>query len=427
MNLEELRKRLADISAKLETISAGDLNDAAIAEVETLHAEFEETKKKIEAIEKMDSVKAQTAASTRKVAPQAATKVEVGETRLVHDPKGGFVNQGEFFKAVANAALSGNSRVDQRLIVRAGMKESIGEDGGFLIPADFRQSIEKKVNSDESLLPKTRQFQTSSNILTLPTNEAHPWDATCVKAYWDGEAVAATESKPQFGETSMKLHKLTALVKVTDELLEDAPALESWIKGEAPVAMVNKINNAIIAGSGAGQPLGILNSGFKYQVAKESGQAADTVVFENINKMYARIIPASIGKSVWLVNPAVLPQLRTMKFDVSNGVPAYLPTTGISGAPYGTLFGIPLMPMLGGVKALGDEGDIVLADLSFMYTAYKTAGVKSEMSTHVYFSTSETAFKFTMRLAGQCPFKTPIKTEHGAYELSAFVTLADRA
>jgi HK97 family phage major capsid protein len=225
----------------------------------------------------------------------------------------------------------------------------------------------------------------------------------------------------------MKLHKLTALVKVTDELLEDAPALESWIKGEAPVAMVNKINNAIIAGTGVGQPLGILNSGFKYQIAKEVGQAADTVVFENINKMYARIIPASIGRSVWLVNPAVLPQLRTMKFDVTNGVPAYLPTTGISGAPYGTLFGIPIMPMLGGVKALGDEGDIVLADLSFMYTAYKTAGIKSEMSTHVYFSTSETAFKFTMRIAGQCPFKTPIKTEFGNYELSAFVTLADRA
>jgi HK97 family phage major capsid protein len=272
----------------------------------------------------------------------------------------------------------------------------------------------------------TRQFQTSSNNLTLPTHEASPWDSSHVKAYWDGEAVAATESKASFGETTMKLHKLTAMVRVTEELLEDAPALESWIKGEAPAAMVNKINNAIISGNGAGMPLGLLNSAFKIQVAKEVGQVADTIVFENINNMFGRIVPGSIGKAVWLVNPAVLPQLRTMKFDVANGVPAYLPTTGISGASYGTLFGIPLKPMLGGVKALGDEGDIVLADLSYMYTAYKTAGIKSEMSTHVYFSTSEAAFKFTMRLAGHCPFKSPISTEYGAFQTSGFVTLQDR-
>lgn len=427
--IEQLKARLAEISAKLEGYTAqASFSDAELSEIDAIQAEFEETKKQIEALEKIEAMKAQAGTSTRKVAPTAAaTKVEVGESRLILDPKGGFQNQGEFFKMVAKAALSGNSQVDPRLAIRAGMKESVGEDGGFLIPADFRSEIQKKVNGDESLLPKTRQFQTSSNNLTLPTNEAHPWDPTCVKAYWDGEAVAATESKPQFGELSMRLHKLTALVKVTDELLEDAPALESWIKGEAPTAMVNKINNAIISGTGAGMPLGILNSLFKYKVAKEAGQAADTVVFENINNMYGRIIPASISKAVWLVNPAVLPQLRTMKFDVANGVPAYLPSTGISGAPYGTLFGIPLMPMLGGVKAIGDEGDISLVDLSYMYTAYKTAGIKSDMSTHVYFSTSETAFKFTMRLAGQCPFKAPVQTENGAFQMSAFVTLADRA
>ena len=429
MKLQELRARLAEISAKLDVFSAqASFSDAELKEIDGLHAEFEATHKQIEALEKIESMKAQAGTSSRQTTPApVAAQVEVGQDRRVNDPKAGFTNHGEFFKAVAKASLSGNSQVDKRLTVLAGMKESIAEDGGYLIPADFRTEIAKKVQGDESLLPKTRQFQTSSNILTLPTNEAHPWDATCVKAYWDGEGQAHTESKPQFGETSLKLHKLTALVKVTDELLEDAPALESWIKGEAPAAMVNKINNAIIAGSGVGMPLGVLNSAFKYKVAKEVGQAADTVVFENINNMYGRILPNSIGKSVWLVNPAVLPQLRTMKFDVANGVPAYLPSTGISGAPYGTLFGIPLMPMLGGVKQIGDEGDISLVDLSYMYTAYKTAGIKSDMSTHVYFNTSETAFKFTMRIAGQCPFKTPVVTENGAFQMSAFVTLADRA
>jgi HK97 family phage major capsid protein len=189
--------------------------------------------------------------------------------------------------------------------------------------------------------------------------------------------------------------------------------------------MVNKVNNAIIAGTGAGQPLGVLNSGFKFRVAKETGQPADTVIFENVNKMLGRILPLSLQRAVWIVNPAILPQLRLMKF--TDNSPIYLPPTGLDVAPYGTLFGRPLMPMMGAVKAVGDEGDIMLVDLSYYYSAVKTTGVKQDISTHIYFDTAETAFRFSMRIAGQCPFKAPVRTEFGAYDMSAFVTLEDRA
>lgn len=425
--IEQMKARLAAIVAKLAEYENGELDAAGIDAVNALSAEFDGVKAQIEATEKLEAMKAQASVSTRKVEPVQA-KIEVGQNRQTQDPTGGFKSAGEFYRAVAKAATG---TVDKRLTLQnAGMQEKIGEEGGFLIPADHRTAIEKKVTGDESLLSKTRQFVTTSNQLVLPTHELAPWDTTAgVQAYWEGEASEYTASKTKFGEASLRLHKLTAMVRVTEELLEDAPALDSWIKGEAPQAMLHKVNSAIIAGSGAGQPLGILNSGFKYKVAKEAGpQAADTVLFANVNKMLGRLLPMSIGKAIWICNPAVLPQLRAMKFDdaASSPVPVYMPGNNVAGAPYGTLYGIPLMPMMGGVKALGDEGDLILADLSYYISAVKAAGVKSDVSTHVYFNTQEAAFRFSMRIAGHCPFKAPVTTENGAFDMSAFVTLEAR-
>ncbi len=426
MNLEQLKARLKEIMASLEQYNAkASFTDEEMEQVNSLSAEFEGLKKQIETAEKIEGMKAAAATSVRQVAavPPVAT---VGQNRQTLDPKSGFQNSGEFYKAVMQAT---RGNVDKRLSIQgASAFEKNGEDGGFLIPEDFRTEIQKKVTGDQSLLSMTRQFQTSSNNLTLPTNETAPWDGTGVQAYWEGEGAALVESKAKFGDSHWRLHKLTALVRVSDELLDDAPALESWIKREAPDAMLHKINVAIISGTGAGQPLGILNSGFKFKVLKESGQTADTVNFANVNKMLGRILPSSFPRAVWLIHPALLEQIRAMKFDLTSStpIPVYMPPAGVSSAPFGTLYGRPIMPMMGGVKAAGDEGDIMLVDLDYYYTAVKTAGIKSDISTHVYFLTNEQAFRFSMRLAGHCPYKAPVVTENGAFSMSGFVTLEDR-
>jgi len=218
--LEKMRARLKEILAKMDEFKAmTDFSDEDAEQINALHEEFDTLKKNIETAEKIEAMSVKAETSVRKI----EAKAEVGVDRRTLDPKGGFSNQGEFFRAVAQAS---NGRVDKRLTIQgAAMQEKIGEDGGFLLPADFRTEIAKKVNGDESLLPKTRQFQTSSNTLVLPTNEVAPWDGTGIQAYWEGESGTYTESKYMFGETSLRLHKLTAMFKVTDELREDAPAL----------------------------------------------------------------------------------------------------------------------------------------------------------------------------------------------------------
>ena len=421
MTLEEMKKRLSEISNKLnEFQNVEDFTDEQITEIDDLNDEFSSLKNKIEAKEKINNVLNQTSTSTRKTAPVVVNKTTTTEpTNKAKIAKtGGFTNSGEFYKAVAKAA---NNEFHPNFKNTAFEKN--GEDGGFLIPGDFRTEIQRKVESDESLLARTAQYKTNSNHLTLPISETAPWDGNGIQAYWEGEGQPMTDSKDKFGLKTWRLHKLTALVKVSEELLEDSAALESWINRMAPEAIMHKVNHAIINGSGAGLPEGILKSGFTIDVPKESGQLADTIVYNNIAKMDARLM----GEGVWIAHAQIKEQLRLLKDDNNN--PIYMNGSqfpNASAKPFDTLLGRPIVYMMGAMPALGDRGDLILANMDYYISAMRS-GIKQAVSTHVYFDRDLTAFKFTFRVAGQCPYKEPVTTENGDYKMSGFVVLEDRA
>jgi len=430
MDLAQMRERMEQVLARVKTLAAQESHtEAEIKEANELRTEFNSLKSKIETKESMDEMLASGNSSAGRKAPNAGAGnagIENKGHRVQEDTKAGFKNAGEFYKAVRDSKTSG---VVSEQLVKAGLMERNGEDGGFLVPEDWRTEIEKKVDGDESLMNRTRQIITSRNTVHIPTIESAPWDGTGLQAYWEAERQPHRDSNMVFGGDTLKLHKLTAAVRVTEELLDDAPALESYINSMAPDALTYKINSAIVNGDGVGKPLGFLQATAGIIIPKESGQAADTIVYANVNNMIGRIMPNAFNRSIFLVNPMVLPALRNMSFDTTspNRIPVYLPSSGIEGAPYGTLFGRPIFPMMAGMPALGDRGDIVLWDPQSYITAKKTTGIKASSSIHVFWNTDEVAFKFQMRLAGQTLYKKPVTTEFGNYTMSGIVSIADRA
>lgn len=429
MTPEQIRARLAEIAAKLEGIVAGadGYTDDQVKEIEGLNSEFETLSTQLEAAEKVEAMKAKAAASTGRktqaAAPATTTpRVEVG--RQLNERFGGFSNSGEWLMAVKRAGQTGE--IDKRFYGPQGAAsyEKVGEDGGFLVPEEVSQAILKKLEVQESLMASTTSVQVSGNALTINVDETQPWNQG-IQAYWTAEGATITESKPAFKQASWRLQKLAALVKATDELLDDAVALESYIKTSAPDAFMNKINGAIISGNGVGKPEGIINSAFSVTVSKEGGQTADTVNALNVLKMYSRMFPSSRSKAAWYINPAVEEQLRQMVDP--NGNYLYISPGGqLNQTPYGTLLGRPVIPLMGAMQAIGDVGDIIFADLSYYYMIRKAGGIKSATSIHLLFDKEQTAFRFSMRLDGKCPFKSPVTTEYGAYNMSAFVLLEAR-
>lgn len=342
---------------------------------------------------------------------------------------GGFKSQGEYYHAVKLASTG--QGVDKRLEGLRGKasastyaNEGAGADGGYLVPGQVREQIWMDIFGDEdSFLSQLSQEPTSGNSIELAADETTPWGSTGIQAYWTNEAAAATQSKPSLQERNIKLHKLTALVPASQEVLDDAPRLQNHLQVKAPQALNYKLLDAVVNGTGVGQPLGYRTSTAHVTVAKETSQTATTVNANNVAKMYARVI--NPGRAVWRCNQDVLPQLLTMTLgDNSIFVP---PASGFANAPGGFLFGRPVQ-FSEVNQTLGAEGDIDIVDpQGYALVTKQGGGVDFQSSIHLWFDQSLTAFRWTIRAGGAPYLSAPVSPGKGSSTRSHFVNLAVRS
>jgi HK97 family phage major capsid protein len=340
---------------------------------------------------------------------------------------GKFANFGEQLKAVYNAAQPNRPVIDDRLLNTAsGANESVPSDGGFLVQTDFASELLKHAFETGILAPKCKKIPISTGANGLKINALDDssrangarWGG--IQTYWENEADELVSSKPKFRTMDLSLKKLTGLCYATDELLQDAAALQSVITQGFAEEFGFKIDDTILNGTGSGQPLGILNSTALVTVAKETDQSAKITV-ENLIKMWSRCWGRSRANAVWYINQELEPYLYTLQV---GDKPVYIPAGGLSEKPYGTLFGRPVVP-IEQCSAAGTVGDIILGDLS-QYLLIDKGGINSASSIHVRFLYDESVFRFIYRVDGQPIWNKPITPYKGSSTLSPFVTLAAR-
>ena len=429
-NIARFLKKMEDIDLRCQSenreLSADEIKDKKdmMDEVDGLRAILD-TREREERLRK--EMEAPANAPLSKPRPQGA-KDEPRDQR-----KDRFPTFGHQLVAAVRAGTPGG-QVDPRLLnIRAatGLGETTPSDGGFLVQTDFSSELLQQVYQTGILAPRCRRMQISGNANSIKINGVDETSRASTRSggiigYWKDEAALKTASKPKFRQIELSLKKLIGLCYATDELLADAAALESFIRQAFVAEFGFLIDDAIINGTGAGQPLGILNSGCLVSVAKETGQKAASVVFENVVKMYSRIFPQSLPNSVWLINQNIQPQLFAMSLAVgTGGVPVYMPAGGVSQAPYGTLFGRPVIP-IEQAATLGTVGDIIFADLGGYILAEK-GGIQSDMSIHVQYLYDESVFRFVLRLDGQPERASALTPYKGSDTLSHFVALATRS
>jgi HK97 family phage major capsid protein len=461
--IDELRERLEELNGDAQALTAKaeaekrDLSADERAELDKILAEFQTTQEDINRLEVLSQqTTALTAGQGRKTlaaAPVAAPADDdldepaprrtLSQHRVPAEVstrgRGGFRSLGDFAYHVARSCREGHA-TDPRLLATASTygTEGVGADGGFAVPPDFRASVMEKVMGEASLLPFCDQITTSSNVFTMPVDETTPWQTSGgILAYWDGEAAAATQSKPSLEERTVKLNKIRALVPVTEELLEDAPGMDSYLRKKAPEKIAFKVSLSILnSGTGVGQPLSVLNSPALVTVSKESSQTADTIVANNIIKMWSRLYGPCRSNARWFINQDIEPYLNSMSMPGRNnvgdsqsswGFPVYTPAGGLSVGPYATLMGRPVIATQA-CETLGDLGDIILADMS-QYLALIKSGTnpRVETSMHLWFDQDLMAFKFVLRIGGIPWWGSTIAARDGSNTLSCFVALEARA
>lgn len=350
-------------------------------------------------------------------------------------PKG-FSSFGEMLQAVVGASDPRSRQIDPRLTIGAaatGMNETSKSDGGWLVEKDFSAELMKRTWETGQISSRVRKVPLSGNSNGLKMNKikedsrAAGYRFGGVRAYWTPEAGLKTASTMKIEQFEIGLNKLTGLLYATDELLQDASALESIVTDAFRQEFAWQLDDVILNGSGAGQPLGIMNSGALISITAETGQGATTLEFGNIVKMWARFWSQSkrSANAVWLINADVEPLMQSMIFPIgTGGIPVYLPPGGITQSSYGTLFGKPVIPVEQ-LATAGTTGDILLVDLN-EYLLIDKGGMQTASSIHVRFIYDETAFRFVYRVGGMPTWDIAMTQANGSNTQSPYISLATR-
>ena len=458
MSLEALKEKLVDLQAKAQAImdkaeaANRDLEEDEHVAIEQIWDDFKAVEGQIRAQEKIAAM----SAAVTSPAPRRSEPLEPGtrepqarkrqpdglRSTTLRTPEDrerwGFSNLGEFAASVRSFQLGQGQ--DPRLIANAALStygsEGVGADGGFAVPPTFRAEITQLVFGEDSLIGRTDFTPSLSPLMTVPTDEDTAWGTSGgVRVYRRGEAAAMTQSKPSLKDFTTRMDPLYALVPVTDELLRDAPMLARWLTRKAAEKIDFKINDELINGTGSGgQMLGIMKAPCLVTVSKEGSQAADTIVANNLLKMYSRMPDRVRRRAVWLINQDIEPQLLAVNVEfkssagagIAAGVAGLVGEGGLRFDPTnGTLMGKPIIATEA-CSTIGDLGDIILAYLPGYFAMYEAGGLREDMSMHLWFDQGMTAFRWAFRIGGQPWLSAPIARKNGSNTLSHFVTLEAR-
>jgi HK97 family phage major capsid protein len=311
------------------------------------------------------------------------------------------------------------------LVKNATMTETVPSDGGFLVPVETARQIHAVSLENELVAPRAYVQPMLSNECKVPAMEIGDHSTALLGGFtasYVDELGTITEANPKARGMTLNAKKLTGLIRVSNELAADAIGGEAQIINLCGKGLAWYRDKAFLKGTGAGQPLGILNAGCLVSVDPESGQDADTIMYENLTKMMAAMFAGSFNNSVWVCHQTTIPQLLTLSIAIGTGG-AHIPVMRESDG----VFSILTRPVLFTEKteALGNKGDIMLCDFS-QYCVGLRQGMRIDTSIHVGFSTDELYARLIERHDGQPLWDKPLTLLDGATKVSPFVCLAAR-
>ncbi|PBC71572.1 HK97 family phage major capsid protein [Streptomyces sp. TLI_235] len=342
---------------------------------------------------------------------------------------GQFENAADYFRHAWHL-----NRDPQALAKMADLRNSyssvVPADGGFLVPETLRSqllqiALETSVVRSRATVVPMETARVPFPMVDSTTNVGSVFGG--MVGYWGEEGSAFVESSPKFGRTELDAKKLTGFALVPNELLKDSLiSFSALIESLWPQALAFFEDLAFMSGSGAGDPLGFLGAGNPagIAVAKEAGQPADTIVVENVIKMYSRMLPSSLARGIWVCSPEAIPELYTMALSVgTGGGPVML--TNVAGPAPMTIFGRPLV-VSEKAGRLGDRSDLAFVDLSY-YLIGDRQQMTADSSTDYRFGNDQTAFRIIQRVDGRPWLQSSITPANGGPALSPYVEIADRA
>ena len=191
--------------------------------------------------------------------------------------------------------------------VRNALSVGVDADGGYLVPDTYEKTLIQALNDTMVVRKLAHTFVTACGVHKIPVVTSHG------TANWVEESGEIPETSETFGQQHIGAHKLTALIKISEELLNDSAFdLEEYFQKEFTKRILNAEEVAFITGDGNGKPTGLLDADTGAEVGVTAASATEITADDVINLYYSLRAPYR-SKAVWLLNDSTVNALRLLK------------------------------------------------------------------------------------------------------------------
>jgi len=276
----------------------------------------------------------------------------------------------------------------------------IGTDseGGYLAPDEFEKVLIQALEEENLFRSLAKIINTSSGDKKIPIV------ASKGTASWVEEEAPIPDSDDVFGLVSIGAYKLSTMIKVSEELLNDSVFnLEAYIAKEFARRIGAKEEEAFFIGDGSGKPTGIFNATGGATLGVTAAAATAITADEVIDLMYSLKSPYR-KNAVFVTNDATVKVIRKLKD--GNGQYIWQPSLAagtpdtILNRPVKTSAYVPTIASTAKTIAFGDFGYYWVADRQ---------GRSFQRLNELYAATGQVGFKATQRVDGKLILPEAIK------------------
>jgi HK97 family phage major capsid protein len=303
---------------------------------------------------------------------------------------------GQWVKEFAGYLKSGN--------VSKALNETVDTAGGFLVPEEFKALMimydmeQTAVWTRATVWPMAGEKIAFPKLMQDPDIDSATFDHFAGVSFgWTDEGTDKPETEPNFGLIEMVVHELSGYTELTNILLDDSVInILNYITRIFRAAWYWYTDKSFIRGTGAKQPLGVLNDPAALTVTRET---ANTVVLQDLINMDAKMPAIFDEGSVWFYTKKIRNAIRGQK--TTEGELVLLEFfNDIAQGSVTTILGRPAVLCDGKLPNIGSFGDIILGNWTNYYIGFREDFIM-DSSRHFQFRKNRTALRCSGRVDGQ--------------------------
>lgn len=305
----------------------------------------------------------------------------------------------EYQNAFWNAIRFGPNALEpqqNRLLQEVRNSLFVGTDtaGGFLVGESYETQLIQALE-EENVMRTLATVIRSSNDRNIPVVDSHG------VAYWTGENDAFTESDETFGQKTLRAHKLTCLIKVSEELLQDSVFdLEGYIQREFVRRIGAKEESAFVNGDGISKPKGIVvDAQVGVTAASATAITTDEIVdlYHSVKRPYRR-------KGTFMAQDATIKAVRKLKDADSQ----YIWQPGLQAGEPDRLLGQPIVASADMPAIATGNKSILFGDFSYYWISDRAGRIFQRLG-ELYAANGQVGFRAWQRVDGLLTLTEAVK------------------